>query len=43
MYVSTEIGDAEQERDLDDIYDVDVDELSRRGDVLTLQSLVTLL
>ncbi len=41
MHVSTEVVDAEQERDTIDIYDINVDKLSRRSDILTLQSLVT--
>ncbi len=40
MHVSAEVIDAEQERDPIDIYDINVDKLSRRSDVLTLQSLV---
>jgi hypothetical protein len=40
MHVFAKIVDAEQERNPVDIYDVDVDQLSRRGDVLTLQNLV---
>ena len=40
MHVSAEVVDAEQKRDPTDIYDVNVDELSRRGDILTLQSLI---
>jgi hypothetical protein len=41
VHVSAEVVDAEQERDLTNVYDVNVDELSRHGDVLTLVSLVT--
>ena len=40
MHVSAEAVDTEQEWNPVDIHDVDVDQLSRRDDVLTLQSLV---
>ena len=41
MHVSAEVVDTEQEWNPVDIYDVDVNQLSRRNNVLTLQSLVT--
>ena len=40
MHVSAEVVDTEQEWNPVDIYDVDVDQLSRRDNFLTLQSLV---